>query len=106
MRSLDRSRVHHHTQAQNFRRRCVQEQQPELCTRAQEQYRLAAEAYRGYIQRYPNNPQAYELQYNLADALFWSENYEEAAREYSAVTPARPRSKEWSRRATSYHVPR
>ena len=35
----------------------------------------AAEAYRGYLQAYPNSPNAYELQYNLADALFWSENY-------------------------------
>ncbi len=77
--------IYHHQEAQRLRRLGVQDRNPELLRQAQEQYGLAARAYRGYIQRYPNSPQAYELQYNLADALFWSENYEEAAREYAAV---------------------
>jgi tetratricopeptide (TPR) repeat protein len=77
--------IFHHQEAQRMRRLGVQDKNPELIRMAQEQYALAARAYRGYIQRYPNSPQAYELQYNLADALFWSENYEESAREYAAV---------------------
>ncbi len=77
--------INHHQRAQTLRRTCVENQDLELCTQAQAQYGLAALAYRGYISRYPNNPQAYELQYNLADALYWSQNYEEAAREYAAV---------------------
>ncbi|HVZ33244.1 MAG TPA: tetratricopeptide repeat protein, partial [Polyangiaceae bacterium] len=77
--------VYHHQEAQRLRRLGVQDQDPELIKRAQEEYGLAAKGYRGYIQTYPNSPQAYELQYNLADALFWSENYDEAAREYAAV---------------------
>lgn len=77
--------MHHHQQAQRLRRLGIENRDPELIRRAQEQYRLAAQAYRSYIQRYPNNPQAYELQYNLADALFWSENFEESAQEYAAV---------------------
>jgi tetratricopeptide (TPR) repeat protein len=77
--------IYHHQTAQRLRRLGVQDRDPELIRQAQEQYSLAAKAYRSYIQRYPNSPQAYELQYNLADALFWSENYEEAAREYAAV---------------------
>ncbi len=77
--------IYHHENAQRLRRLGVQDQDFELIRQAQEQYGLAAKAYRGYIQRYPNSPQAYDLQYNLADALFWSENYEEAAREYAAV---------------------
>jgi len=74
-----------HQRAQSLRRQCVEQQDPSLCTQAQEQYRLAALAYRNYIKRYPNSPQAYELNYNLADALYWSESYEEAAKEYAAV---------------------
>ncbi|HEY2734682.1 MAG TPA: tetratricopeptide repeat protein, partial [Polyangiales bacterium] len=77
--------VQHHQRAQQLRRNCVENQDLELCTQAQAEYSLAAKAYRGYISRYPNNPQAYELQYNLADTLYWSQNYEEAAREYAAV---------------------
>ncbi|MDH5674620.1 MAG: tetratricopeptide repeat protein [Myxococcales bacterium] len=75
----------HHQRAQRVRRECVEQQDPELCKQAQEDYGLAALAYRGYIKRFPNNPQAYELNYNLADALYWSESYEEAGREYAAV---------------------
>jgi TolA-binding protein len=74
-----------HQQAQNVRRRCVEEQSPELCLKSQELYSLAAKGYQTYIQHYPNDPEAYELQYNLADAYYWSENYEAAAREYAGV---------------------
>ncbi|MET0387402.1 MAG: tetratricopeptide repeat protein [Polyangiales bacterium] len=77
--------INHHQRAQQLRRSCVEQQDLDLCTQAQGEYALAAKAYRGYIERYPNNPQAYELQYNLADTLYWSQNYEDAAREYAAV---------------------
>ncbi|MEY4512426.1 MAG: hypothetical protein RLZZ450_4548 [Pseudomonadota bacterium] len=77
--------VYHHQEAQRLRKLGVQDQDPELIARAQQEYGLAAKGYRAYIQTYPNRPEAYELQYNLADALFWSENYDEAAREYAVV---------------------
>ncbi|HET6340449.1 MAG TPA: tetratricopeptide repeat protein [Polyangiales bacterium] len=83
--ALINTAINHHQRAQQLRRTCVENQDLDLCKQAQAEYQLAALAYRGYIQHYPNNPQAYELQYNLADALYWSENYEEAAREYAAV---------------------
>lgn len=77
--------VHYHQEAQRLRRQCVEEQNPALCQSAIESYRLAAGAYQGYLDRYPNNPQAYELRYNLADALYWSEDYEQAAAQYALV---------------------
>ncbi len=83
--ALINAAVGHHQTAQSLRRRCVDQQEPDLCTEAQKEYGLAALAYRGYIQHYPNSPEAYELNYNLADALYWSENYEESAKEYAAV---------------------
>ena len=83
--ALINTAIAHHQRAQSLRRSCVEQQDPDLCTQAQEQYGLAALAYRNYIQRYPNSPQAYELNYNLADALYWSESYDEAAKEYAAV---------------------
>lgn len=79
------SAIYHHQQAQQLRRQCVAEKDPDLCTRAQTQYATAALSYRSYLQRYPNSPQAYELHYNLADALYWSEDYVAAANEYSLV---------------------
>ena len=83
--ALINSAIAQHQSAQRLRRQCVEETNLDLCRDAQEQYGLAASAYRHYIKAYPNSPEAYELRFNLADALFWSENYEEAAEEYAAV---------------------
>jgi TolA-binding protein len=83
--SLVNTAIHHHQRAQTLRRRCVEDQNLELCREAQGQYALAAKTYKEYIKRYPNDPEAYELQYNLADAYYWSEDYEKAAAEYAAV---------------------
>lgn len=77
--------IHHHRRAQGLRQRCVEERNVRLCRDAQGEYELAATAYRSYLERYPNNPQGYELHYNLADALYWSKSYEQAATEYAEV---------------------
>ena len=77
--------IHHHQAAQRLRQRCVQERNVKLCSDSQSEYGLAANAYRSYLERYPNNPQGYELHYNLADALYWSKSYEQAATEYAEV---------------------
>ncbi|MGB8329499.1 MAG: tetratricopeptide repeat protein, partial [Polyangiales bacterium] len=71
--------IYHHQRAQLLRQRCVEERNVRLCRDSQDGYELAAVAYREYLERYPNNPQGYELHYNLADALYWSKNYEQAA---------------------------
>ena len=84
--------IQQHQFAQRERRHCVellqagdQESALEKCSQAQEFYGNAADAYRRYLERYPNSPNAYELHYNLADALYWSERYEDAASEYASV---------------------
>ena len=61
--------IYHHQRAQQLRQDCVQRRNVRLCRDAQQEYALAATAYRGYLERYPNNPPGYELHYNLADAL-------------------------------------
>jgi TolA-binding protein len=84
--------IQQHQFAQRERRHCVESIQAgdeagavEQCQQAQVYYGNAADAYRQYLERYPNSPNAYELHYNLADALYWSERYEEAAVEYASV---------------------
>ena len=84
--------LHEHQEAQRERRRSVEYANAGDATQAlyhldlaKQHYARAAQAYRGYLERYPNNPQAYELQYNLANALYWSESYEESATQYAAV---------------------
>ena len=77
--------IYHHQAAQQLRRRCVASRDVRLCREAKDEYGLAADAYRDYLDKYPNQPEAYELQFNLADALYWSQRYEDAAKEYAAV---------------------
>lgn len=79
------SALHYHEEAQRLKRNCVAQEDLSLCNKSEEYYGLAAEAYQSYLDRYPNNPQAYELRYNLADAYYWAGNYEEAARQYASV---------------------
>lgn len=90
--ALIASAIQQHQMAQRERRHCVEYIQAgdeagavEKCRLAQEYYGNAADGYRAYLDRYPNSPNAYELHYNLADALYWSERYEEAAVEYASV---------------------
>jgi len=77
--------IQHHQQATELRRRAVRDQDEAVLQQAIDAYNLAADAYRRYIELYPNRPDAYELQYNLAECLFWSEQYEGAAQAYAAV---------------------
>lgn len=74
-----------HQRAQAERRRAVQETSTEHLEIAKQHYHTAAAGYREYLRRYPNSPHAYELSYNLADAYFWSESYEDAEQAYARV---------------------
>jgi cellulose synthase operon protein C len=83
--ALIRTAVHQHVTAQQLRNECIQEQDVRKCIAARDAYQRAADGYRSYLVRYPNHVEAYDLHMSLADALFWSESYEEAASEYAAV---------------------
>jgi cellulose synthase operon protein C len=83
--ALMRTAFHYHEEAQRVRARCVSSEDEATCEEAKSLYARAAESYRGYIRSYPNDPEAYDLQYNLAESLFWSERYADAAAEYRAV---------------------
>jgi len=84
-RALMQAAMLHHQNAQRERRHCVEDRDPERCRVAQEEYAAAAAAYRAYLSHYPNDPQSYDLQYNLADALYWSDDFEGAASVYASV---------------------
>jgi TolA-binding protein len=57
------------------------------------EYNKAMDAYRDFIHFYPTAPQANECHYNLAEILFSSGMYFEAAEEYMAVSKRYPDSK-------------
>ncbi len=79
----------HHETAQSYKATGMAKTKPaeqaEWLAAAKEQYGLAAESYEKYLTLYSNSPQAYEMTYNLAEALFWSANYKDAAVSYLEV---------------------
>ncbi len=84
--------IHQHQLAQKQRRECVERIEAgdeaeaiRRCQTAERHYGIAADHYRTLFEQYPDSPHEYELRYNRADALYWSERYEEAAVEYAAV---------------------
>lgn len=90
--ALIQSAIHHHQLATTCRREAVLaagERDMEIANArlqcAMDEYRLAADGYRSYLEAYPNSENTYDIQYNLADALYWSEQYEPAAEAYAAV---------------------
>jgi TolA-binding protein len=77
--------VRHHQVAQNLRQRAVEDENADLLQRARDEYALAAQGYRTYLEHYPNDPDAYEIGFNLAEAMFFSGRYREAATAYAEV---------------------
>ncbi|MEZ4392152.1 MAG: tetratricopeptide repeat protein [Polyangiales bacterium] len=89
--SLHDTAIQYHQQASELRGQAAARRSSnpleavELLRRANEKYALAVQAYTQFIQSYPNDEAAYEFRYNRADALYWSRQYQEAARAYSDV---------------------
>lgn len=84
--------IRDHQRAQHDRRRAVEAANAgnsalaeHTLASARAAYARAAESYRAYLAAYPNDPDAYELLYNLADALYWGQSYDEAATAYADV---------------------
>jgi tetratricopeptide (TPR) repeat protein len=83
--ALINSALIHHRNAQALRQRGLAAQDEEILQMALDEYNLAAEAYRKFIDLYPDTPDAYDLNFQMADALFWSGQYGKAKLEYAKV---------------------
>ncbi|MCK9462558.1 MAG: tetratricopeptide repeat protein [Proteobacteria bacterium] len=77
--------VAHHQNAQALRAKGQATGDEQILGFALEEYNLAAAAYRKYIEQNPDTPDAYDLNFQLADALFWSGQYDAAKAEYVKV---------------------
>ncbi|HOX45852.1 MAG TPA: tetratricopeptide repeat protein [Myxococcota bacterium] len=76
--ALYRAAVFHHLQAQKL----SAEEQPEEKRR---QYAMAADGYRGFLERFPQARDVYELTYYLADCYYYSLQFGPAAEAYARV---------------------
>ena len=83
--ALINAAVTHHQNAQALRAKGQATGDEEILGFALEEYNLAASAYKKYIEQNPDTPDAYDLNFQMADALFWSGNYQAAKTEYISV---------------------
>ncbi len=74
-----------HRTAQALRQRGLAAQDGELLERALNEYNLAAQAYRKFIEQNPDTPDAYDINFYLAETLFWSGQHAAAKVEYASV---------------------
>ncbi|MFO0750263.1 MAG: tetratricopeptide repeat protein [Myxococcota bacterium] len=74
-----------HQHAQELKTEAKTENKPELLDEALESYRLAAKAYRDYLTQYPSEPPSYEMRFYLAETLYYSNQFKEAAAAYLEV---------------------
>lgn len=77
-RSLYTAAIFRHQQAQAHK-------QAGRLAQAKEQYLAAADAYKKYLDRFPQSKNAYDFQFFLAECLYYSDDYLAAAKQYDAV---------------------
>ncbi|MBR57345.1 MAG: hypothetical protein CMH54_04725 [Myxococcales bacterium] len=82
----------HHMRAQELKLIARSTGEPDKAMEALEQYRLAAESYQSFLDRYPASPQRYNVLYDLADALYYGGKYKEAAEAYASVRDYKDRT--------------
>ncbi len=79
--SLYSAALFYHSQAQKYR--SSGKLQP-----AMDAYRQAAASYQGYLERFPHDKQLYELTFYLAECLYYSTRFSDAAVQYTEVRDA------------------
>lgn len=75
----------YHEQAQKLAEEAISRSDSEMGRQAQERFRLAATAYEKYLEQYPNDRESYKWSFYLAECLFYSQQYPEAAEAYIEV---------------------
>lgn len=77
-RSLYTAAIFRHQQAQAHK-------QAGRLSQARTQYLAAADAYRGYLDRFPQSKNSYDFQFFLAECLYYSGDFLSAAKQYDTV---------------------
>jgi tetratricopeptide (TPR) repeat protein len=83
--ALYNAALSHHQNAQALRAKGQAAGDEQILGFALEEYNLAAAAYKKYIEQNPDTPDAYDLNFWLADTLFWTGRYQAAKAEYIKV---------------------
>ncbi len=75
----------YHEQAQETKDEARVKQDDELLEKARQQYAEAAQAYRKFLKRYPDDKDIYRWNFYYADSLYYSRQYAEAYEQYRVV---------------------
>lgn len=74
-----------HQRAQELKTQAKLEDRPELYAEAADNYTKAARAYEDYLLKYPTEPASYEMRFYLAETLYYSDQFAQAAATYFEV---------------------
>ena len=74
-----------HQRAQELKTQAKLEERPELLADSFEHYKKAAKAYDDYLVKYPAEPASYEMRFYLAETLYYSDQFPQAAAAYFEV---------------------
>jgi len=74
-----------HQRAQELKAEAKVEGRPELLVESFEHYTKAAKAYDDYLAKYPSEPASYEMRFYLAETLYYSDQFTQAASAYFEV---------------------
>lgn len=75
----------YHENAQNTRNEAVMRRDSAMVSLAEEQYAMAADAYREFLHQFPNDREIYQWNFNFAECLYYSGQYDEAFQQYQVV---------------------
>ncbi|MEZ4467162.1 MAG: tetratricopeptide repeat protein, partial [bacterium] len=90
--SLIQAAQYHHSRAQQLKGKAAAGDGAAE-RKAVEEYALAAEAYRDYLEQYPKSENSYDLGFFLAECLYYSFNFPAAADQYGKVRDDKRSSK-------------
>jgi TolA-binding protein len=83
--NLIQSATWFHEQAQKKRNEAIARQDERLFATAREDYSLAARSYADFLKKYPNDKDAFQWSYYLAECLYFSDQYMPAFEQYQSV---------------------
>jgi cellulose synthase operon protein C len=95
--NLIQSATWFHEQAQKKRNEAIARQDESMLTASRENYSLAARSYADFLKKYPNDKDAFQWSYYLAECLYFSEQYMPAFEQYQTVRETDLKEKDFAK---------
>lgn len=83
--NLIQSATWYHAEAQKQRNEAEVREDPDIMAEAQDRYAVAAQGYKDFLERYPNDKDFYQWNFYYAECLYYSGQYMPAYEQYRVV---------------------